>query len=72
MKKNQARNRFSIRTLYDETHTLSDETQFIINPMGSEYYNQDILRENWMGKLLSSSMYIYAYFSLSQYLVHSN
>ena len=53
-------------------HTLSDETRFIINPMGSEYYNQGILRENWMGKLMSSSICIYAYCSLSQYLVHSN
>jgi len=35
-KKNLARNRLS-------NHTLSDETHFIINPMGSEYYDQDIL-----------------------------
>jgi hypothetical protein len=36
VKKNQARNRLII-------HMLSDETHFIINPMGSDYYDQDIL-----------------------------
>ena len=48
-------------------HTLSDETRFIINPMGSEYYNQGILRENWMGKLLSSSICIYVYMHIARY-----
>jgi hypothetical protein len=55
VKKNQARNRFII-------HKLSDETCFIINPMGLDY-DQDILIQVrkktgciCQGKLLSGSI----------------
>lgn len=44
---------------------MSDETRFIINPMGSDYYDQDILIQVrnktgriCLGKLLSGSMHI--------------